>query len=166
MSKIVSLNLSEKLSRKLDELSREKNVSKSQLANTLLELGLQKQQALDLAQDTKLDKLKLELETKLDNLKDNFTSKLNQTKNELSLDFSYKFGKLEDRLDELQSKLDEISSKVSYIDEILYHTVFAQKIVANIALNQKLTKEQVEQIKQFTIDVINQYKQAKQGGGS
>lgn len=147
------------LLKEVEKLSKEKNASQSKIVNTLLELGLQKQQAIDLAQDTKLDKLELRL-------KDDFTSKLNQTKNELSLDFFYRFEKLEDRLDELQRKLDEISCTVSYIDEILYHSVFAQKIIANVALKQRLTEEEIIQVKQFTIDAINKYKQAKQGGES
>jgi len=85
--KSVSFYMSDRLARKIEELSKEKSISKSQLVSDLLELGLQKQQAIDLAQDTKLDKLELRL-------KDDFTSKLNQTKNELSLDFFYKFEKL------------------------------------------------------------------------
>ncbi len=158
MSKIVSLNLSEKLSKKLDELSREKNISKSQLANTLLELGIQKQQAIDLAQDTRLDKLELKL-------RDDFTSNLSQTKNELSLDFSYKLEKLQDQLDEIQSKFNEIDKLSIILDETLFHAVYTQKLVANhIYLTKVMTDEKIMKVKELAQETVSEFKKALKGG--
>ena len=164
MSRIVSLNLSDKLIKKIEELSQEKNVSKSQLANTLLELSFQKQQAIELAQDTKLDKLKLELGTKLDNLKDDFNGKLNQTKNELSLDFSYKLEKLQDQLDEIQSKLSELDKLSFAVDELMYHSIFAKKAITTFAYIAKaFTTKEINTLKAKTQEAIEEYKKLKGG---
>lgn len=163
--KSLSFYLSEKLARKIEELSKEKGVSKSQLVSDLLELGLQKQQAFDIAQDTKLDKLKLELETKLNNLKDDFNSKLNQAKNELSLDFSYKIEKLQDQLGEIQSKLNELDKLSIILDETLFHAVYTQKLVANhIYLTKVMTDEKIMKVKELAQEAISEFKKALKGG--
>jgi len=158
--KSVSFYMSDRLARKIDELSKEKSISKSQLVSDLIELGLKKQQALELVQDTKLDKLELRL-------KDDFNSKLNQTKNELSLDFSYKLEKLEDRLDEIQNKLNELDKLSIILDETLFHAVYTQKLVANYIYSTKaMSEEKIMKVKELAQESISEFRKTLKGGKS
>lgn len=158
--KSVSFYMSDRLARKIDELSKEKSISKSQLVSDLIELGLKKQQALELAQDTKLDKLELRL-------KDDFTDKLNQTKNELSLDFSYKLEKLQDQLNEIQNKLNELDKLSIILDETLFHAVYTQKLVANyIYLTKAMPEDKIMKVKELAQESISEFRKTLKGGKS
>ena len=153
MSKVVSLSLSEKLIRIIEQLAQEKDTSKSQIANSLIELGIQRKEAIELIQNNKLNKLEL-----------SFKDELNKTKDELSLNIAYKLEKLEDRLNEIQSKLDKLDKLSLILDEILFHAVYTQKLLANYTVFTKtFSEDDVLKIKEIAKDNIDKFKKVLGG---
>ncbi len=153
MSKVVSLSLNEKLIRIIEQLAQEKDTSKSQIANSLIELGIQRKEAIELIQNNKLNKLEL-----------SFKDELNKTKDELSLNIAYKLEKLEDRLNEIQSKLDKLDKLSLILDEILFHAVYTQKLLANYTVFTKtFSEDDVLKIKEIAKDNIDKFKKVLGG---
>lgn len=153
MSKVVSLSLNEKLIRIIEQLAQEKDTSKSQIANSLIELGIQRKEAIELIQNNKLNKLEL-----------SFKDELNKTKDELSLNIAYKLEKLEDRLNEIQSKLDKLDKLSLILDEILFHAVYTQKLLASYTVFTKtFSEDDVLKIKEIAKDNIDKFKKVLGG---
>ena len=145
MNKIVSLNLNNKLIKKIEEFSQKKRISKSQAANIFLELGLQKQTALDTARELELLKLKNDIVNEL-------KTEFNDTKNTVA--------KIEEHSNKILNVVLELQHYTTVLEELLFIAILVKKFTANTAAGVQLTQERIDKIKQETDQESKEFLQA------
>ena len=130
--KSISFYLPETLLKKIEDIANKTGASKSAVVSDLLELGLQKKDALDSARE--LEKIRF--------------------KNDI-------VSALKSELDSAKSSLGaDLQTQKSILQETLYNALLVKKFSVNAAAQIKIVKENVEQFKQESRQELEQFLQA------
>ncbi len=130
--KVASMNLPETLLKKIEDIANKTGASKSAVVSDLLELGLQKKDALDTARE--LEKIRLKTDI-IDALK----SELDSAKSSLEAD---------------------LRIQKSILQETLFSAILARKFAAHTGAKIELTQEKIDELNTETQDELEQFLQA------
>lgn len=118
--------------KKIEDIARKKNVSQSRVVSDLLELGLQKKDALDSARELEKIRFKNDIVSAL-------KSELADAKTSLGAD---------------------LQTQKSILQETLYNALLVKKFSVNAAAQIKIVQANVEQFKQEARQELEQFLQA------